>query len=134
MNNLKKVVNIFYNKQFMLFILIGGINSIVTIIVSYIYSLLFEEVFSFILGYTTGTFISYILNSYITFKDELGIKKYVKFLISCIPNFITQLIIVWLVVEIFSWHKMIGYILAAAIGMPITFILLKLYVFIKKNE
>lgn len=134
MKQIEKLVNLFWNKEFILFILVGGINSVVAIILSYIYSLLFSEVLSFILGYITGTLVSYILNSYITFQAQLSIKKYMKFLVSCIPNFIIQLFIVWLVVDVLQLYKLMGYVLAAAIGMPVTFSILKIYVFIKKDK
>ncbi len=134
MKQVEKLVNLFWNKEFILFIIIGGINSVIAIILSYIYSLLFSDVISFILGYITGTLISYILNSCITFQAQISIKKYMKFIASCIPNFIIQLLIVWLVVDVLKLYKLMGYVLAAAIGMPVTFSILKIYVFIKKDK
>lgn len=134
MELIKRIKNIFLNKEFIFFILIGVINTFNGVIFSYIYSSIFNENLAFILGYISGLIISYILNSFITFKDKLSFKKFVKFAISYIPNFIIQNIVVILVFNILGLHKLIAYILAAIIGIPVTFILLKFFAFNKNNN
>ena len=134
MELIKKIKNIFLNKEFIFFILIGVINTFNGVIFSYIYSVIFNENLAFILGYISGLIISYILNSFITFKDKLAFKKFIKFAISYIPNFIIQNIVVILVFNILGLHKLIAYILAAIIGIPMTFILLKFFTFNKNNN
>lgn len=134
MELIKKIKNIFLNKEFIFFILIGVINTFNGVIFSYIYSVIFNENLAFILGYISGLIISYILNSFITFKDKLAFKKFIKFAVSYIPNFIIQNIIVILVFNILGIHKLIAYILAAIIGIPVTFILLKFFTFNKNND
>lgn len=134
MNLIKRVKNIFLNKEFIFFILIGVINTFNGVIFSYIYSSIFNENLAFILGYISGLIISYILNSFITFKDKLSFKKFIRFAISYIPNFIIQNIVVILVLNVLGLHKLIAYILAAIIGIPVTFILLKFFAFNKNNS
>ena len=134
MELIKKIKNIFLNKEFIFFILIGVINTFNGVIFSYIYSVIFNENLAFILGYISGLIISYILNSFITFKDKLAFKKFIKFTVSYIPNFIIQNIVVILVFNILGIHKLIAYILAAIIGIPVTFILLKFFTFNKNND
>ena len=134
MELIKKIKNIFLNKEFIFFILIGVINTFNGVIFSYIYSSIFNENLAFILGYISGLIISYILNSFITFKDKLAFKKFIKFAVSYIPNFIIQNIVVILVFNILGLHKLIAYILAAIIGIPVTFILLKFFTFNKNND
>lgn len=134
MELIKRIKNIFLNKEFIFFILIGVINTFNGVIFSYIYSSIFNENLAFILGYISGLIISYILNSFITFKDKLAFKKFIKFAISYIPNFIIQNIVVILVFNILGLHKLIAYILAAIIGIPMTFILLKFFTFNKNNN
>ena len=134
MELIKRIKNIFLNKEFIFFILIGVINTFNGVIFSYIYSVIFNENLAFILGYISGLIISYILNSFITFKDKLAFKKFIKFAVSYIPNFIIQNIIVILVFNILGIHKLIAYILAAIIGIPVTFILLKFFTFNKNND
>lgn len=134
MELIKRIKNIFLNKEFIFFILIGVVNTFNGVIFSYIYSNIFNENLAFVLGYISGLIISYILNSFITFKDKLSFKKFIKFAMSYIPNFIIQNIVVILVFNVLGLHKLIAYMLAAIIGIPVTFILLKFFTFNKNND
>lgn len=128
----EKFKKIFFTQEFLSFVIIGVINTFNGVVFSYIYSSFLNENLAFIFGYISGLIISYFLNSKITFKEELKLIKFVKFAISYIPNFIIQNIVVVLVFNIMGWHKLIAYGLAAAIGVPVTFILMKLFAFNKK--
>ncbi|PRR79976.1 GtrA family protein [Clostridium vincentii] len=127
--NLKKT---FFSREFISFVIIGVINTFNGVVFAYIYSNLLNENLAFIFGYISGLIISYILNSKITFKEELKLITFVRFAVSNIPNFIIQNIVVIVVFNIMGWHKLIAFGLAAAIGMPVTFILIKLFAFDKK--
>lgn len=129
---IQKAKNMFYNKKFIMFIIIGCINSLSGIGFSWIYSNTLDKVTAFVAGYATGIIISYLLNSYFTFKEKLNVNKFVKFIISCMPNFAIQLIIVLIGVNFFHLNKLLVYAAAAIIGVPITFIILNIFVFIKK--
>lgn len=129
----EKMKNIFLDKTFMLFILIGCINTLNGVLFSYLYSKLLNENLAFILGYVSGIIIAYALNSFITFKEGLSFVKFIKYVVSYLPNFIIQNVIVILVFNILNLNKLIAYTLAAIIGTPVTFILLKFYAFKKGN-
>lgn len=131
MNIMDKIKKIFLNKEFIFFIGIGLINTFNGVVFSFIYSSLLNENLAFVLGYISGLAISYILNSYITFKEKLSFTKFIKFGISYIPNFIIQNIVVIITFNILGLHKLIAYCLAAIIGIPVTFILLKFFAFKK---
>ena len=90
----KKLKNIFFTKEFFTFLIVGGINTINGIVFSYVYSLFLGVNVSFVLGYVTAMTISYLLNSTLVFKEDMGVIKYIKFCISYIPNFIIQNIFV----------------------------------------
>lgn len=132
MDEIIKLKKIFLSKQFICFLIIGCINSLSGIVFSWVYSALMGPVVAFIPGYISGIIISYILNSIFTFKESLSIEKFFKFGLSTMPNFIIQLITVFIMVNVLGFHKLFGYALAAIIGVPVTFIILKLFVFIKK--
>lgn len=130
---IEKFKNIFFSKEFIMFIIIGVINTFNGTIFSYIYSIFLNENMAFVLGYISGLLISYILNSLITFKENLAFKQFIRFIISYIPNFIIQNIVVITVFNIMGLNKVIAYSLAAIIGVPITFIFMKLFAFKKIN-
>ena len=129
MNIINKIKNTFINKEFILFIIIGVINTFNGVVFSFIYSSLLNENLAFVLGYISGLVVSYILNSYITFKEKLSFTKFIKFGISYIPNFIIQNVVVIITFNILGLHKLIAYCLAAIIGIPVTFLLLKFFAF-----
>lgn len=126
---IEKFKNTFYTKEFILFLIIGIINTFNGTVFSYIYSNFFNENIAFIAGYISGLFISYLLNSFITFKESLKLNKFIKFTISYVPNFIIQNIVVMIIFNILGLYKLVAYILAAIIGVPVTFILMKFFAF-----
>jgi len=84
---------------------------------------------AFILGYISALLIAYILNSLFVFKVKTNFTKMFKFAISYIPNFIIQNIVVFTLYNIMGLWTLIAYITAAVIGIPITFLILKLFTF-----
>lgn len=131
---LRKFILIFFTKEFILFIMIGIVNTLNGTVFALIYSIFFNENIAFMIGYISALIVSYILNSIITFKERLKIKKFLKFAISYIPNFIIQNVVVLIVFNIMGLHKIIAYSLAAIMGIPITFILMKLFTFNNRLE
>lgn len=129
----KKIKNTFLDRKFVLFVLIGIINTFNGVIFSFVYSSFLNENLSFVLGYISGLIIAYILNSFITFKERLSFKKFSKFAVSYIPNFIIQNVVVILIFNVLGLHKLLAYTLAAVIGIPITFVLLKFFAFNRKR-
>lgn len=127
-NIIEKFKNTFFSKQFIVFTIIGMINTFNGTFFSYIYSSFLSTTIAFLPGYVSGLLISYILNSFITFKKKLTFEKFIKFAISSIPNFVIQYVVV-IICNIIGLHKLIAYIIAAIIGVPITFILIKFFAF-----
>lgn len=123
----------FLSREFILFLAVGCINTLNGILFSWLYSLAVPNVnFAFVLGYITALTVGYILNSAIIFKEHLAFAKYIKFGVSYIPNFIIQNIVVLVFYNILCFDKLFAYALAAVIGLPITFLLVKLFAFGKK--
>ncbi len=132
MNGITKVKQMFFNTQFICFLIIGCVNSLSGIVFSWFYSAIMGPVIAFIPGYISGIVVSYILNSIFTFKERFSVEKFIKFAISTIPNFLIQFIAVFVIVNLLELHKLFAYALAAIIGVPVTFVILKLFVFIKR--
>jgi putative flippase GtrA len=130
---IEKFKNTFFTAEFIKFVIIGIINTFNGVIFAYIYSELLNKNLAFVFGYISGLIISYLLNSFITFKEQLDIKKFIKFCISYIPNFIIQNIVVIVVYNILGLYELIAYALAALIGVPVTFLLMKFFAF-KKHK
>lgn len=130
---LEIIKNLFLKKDFILFVAIGGVNTLTSIVVSYLLSDWFNPNLSYVIGYVVGFLVSYLLNSFFTFHESLSFGKLAKYAIATIPNFLIQNGVVILCYNILGWHKLIAYVLAAAIGVPVTFLLQKFFTFKKKK-
>lgn len=126
-----KFRNTFLTPQFIKFVCIGVINTFVGTFFSTLYSIFFDHNIAFGFGYVTGLLVSYTLNSIFTFKEKLKFNKFIKFVIASMPNFAIQYIVVLIVINILGLHQIIAYGLAAIIGVPVTFILMKIFAFKK---
>lgn len=133
---LEKIRHTFFNPKFIRFVFVGCLNTFNGVLFSYLYSLFIKNsTLAFVIGYITSLTISYLLNSFITFHDKnLTIEKFIKFCISYIPNFMIQLVCVYIIIDVLNWHKLIAYIIAAIIGIPITYLALLLFPFKEKKN
>lgn len=129
----KKIIKFFLDRDFIVFLFIGVINVFNGVVISLLYSNIFDDITSYILGFITSMTISYVLNSYLNFKEKLSFDKYYKFSVSNIPNFIIQIISLILLLKGINIPKVISYLVSACIAVPITYILVKLNVFRKEN-
>lgn len=127
-----KIKKLFFSKQFIIFIIIGAINTMSSALFASLYSMLLGEIQAFIPGYVTGIIVSYTLNTLFTFKECFQWKKLIQFACSTIPNFMIQFIIVYIGVSGLHIPAIICYGAAAVIGVPVTFGILKLFVYRNK--
>lgn len=132
---LKKLKKTFFNRDFITFCAIGVINAINGVWIAYVYSLFIQSsIIAYIFGFFTSLCISYLLNSFLNFKEKLSWIKFYKFVINNIPNFLIQVFSVTVLLELLQLPKIISYSISAIIAVPITFILVKLFVFSKSNR
>lgn len=120
-------------KQFILFILVGCINTFNGVVFATLFSLLLSGTQAFIVGYACSIIISYLLNTFFIFKQPVHPIRFTKFCMSYIPNFVIQLILVLILFYYFAIPQLIVYAIAAVIGMPITFLMVKFYALTPKN-
>ena len=129
-NNYKKI------KQFAVFTAVGIVNTFNGVMFSYLFSKILSNKIAFIFGYCSSLIISYLLNSLITFREKLNFIKFVKFCLSYIPNFLIQLLLVSVLFDYAGMNKIVVYSIAALIGLPVTFVVLKIFTFndVSKNN
>lgn len=127
-------LKMFFSREFLSFLIVGGINTVSNIIFSTIYSLFIPNTtIAFFPGYITSNVVSYLLNSYLTFKEKLGFVKFIKFFVSYIPNFVIQTVIVYLFDRFVHGAPVLAYAIAAVIGVPVTFVFMKVFAFKKER-
>ena len=126
--------NKFVSIEFLRFVIIGGVNAFNGILFAYIFSLFMQKNIGFICGYIVSLTISYLLNSFITFREELEMKRYIKFCISYIPNFLLQNIIVFIFLNLLKWPTLCVYMIAVGVSVPITYLLVSCFAFDKTKK
>jgi len=133
-----KIINwikrVFPFYKFISFILIGVVNTVNAVLLSWLYSSFLHANMAFVAGYITSNIISYILNSIFTFKEKLSFNCYIRFFISYIPNFLIQNAVVFLVHNMWKKPELAAYAAAAILSVPITFLLLSMFTFGRRKS
>lgn len=119
--------------EFLKFVIVGCVNTLIGVFLATLIAFKLQEVPAFLLGYWISLIISYFLNSKYVFQKEFSFKSMINFKLSYIPNFIIQVATVYFLAEKLDVYPIIIYALSAAISVPITFVMLKLFTF-KRNE
>ncbi len=127
---LLKVKSTFLCKKFICFCVLGVINTLNDAIFSSIYhSFGLQDNLAAVVGYYTSITIAFFLSSKFVFKKRISIERYFKFLISYIPNFIIFFLVTFITFNTMNLSQFWGTILAAMMGGPVTFVIMKIYTF-----
>ncbi len=129
----KSKLSFFINKDFVLFVFCGGIGTLTNFMCSLIISTYINPILSYVCGYTFSLFVSYYCNIKLIFKRKINIKDFIKFIISYIPNFVILFSFVYVFIDILKINKILIYASAALLGIPITFIFVKIFAFKDRN-
>jgi len=130
---IKQIKHHFCTRQFFLFLLVGCINTFNCTIIAYLLSGLVPDAnLAFNIGYLSSLSIAYWLNCKLIFKQAMAMNAYLKFALSYIPNFIIQNIIVFIFYNQLAFPPVISYLTAAIIGVPVTFLIVKIFAFGQK--
>ena len=85
-----------------------------------------------VLGYSIALTIAFFLSGLVIFKKKPTFKRYIRFVFSYIPNFIIFFLVNTITVKTWGLPQFWGTAIAAAVGGPITFVIIKIYAFGKK--
>lgn len=133
MNIIEKAKHHFLTKEFFLFLVVGCINTFNSTFIAWIISYLSPYGnLNFNIGYILANIVAYWMNSVIIFHESLSLERYVKFFISYIPNYIIQNIIVVIFYNMLGFPAVISYLIAAILGIPVTFLMVKIFAFGKE--
>ncbi|MBR2215075.1 MAG: GtrA family protein [Selenomonadaceae bacterium] len=123
----------FWTREFMLFLLIGTFNTLnCSFIAKGLMFFLPDANIAFNIGYIISNILAYWLNSRFVFFETLSLHRYVKFFLSYVPNYIIQNIIVVIFYNVLGFPDIVSFIIAAILGVPITFLCVKIFAFGRK--
>lgn len=131
---LRELKRTFLSKKFIGYCLIGILNTFNTAFFSWLVHFKAQENIAAYIGYFISLTVNYILNSKIVFKNRLNIRRYFRFLLSYVPNFIIYTLVSLLTINVMQINQFWATVLATAAGAPITFVILKLFAFGNKSK
>lgn len=127
---LKFLKDEFWTREYFLFLVIGGINTLDCAFFAEVIRMLGVDVnLAFNIGYLLSNVVAYVLNGYFIFPSKFSLEQYVRFAVSYIPNFIIENLVVLISYNYYTIPPLASFLLAAFVAMPITFLLVKLYAF-----
>jgi putative flippase GtrA len=117
---------VFKDLAFLRFLFVGGVNAFLGVVFSYgISHIIQSPLVAFALGYSLSLIVSYFLNSIVTFRRyDFSLRQFGSFVVSYIPNFMVQVVAVYVFISILHVNPLPTYILAVVIAVPVTFLLL----------
>ena len=124
----------FLSKKFIGYCLIGIFNTFNTAFFSWLAHFKLQENVAAYIGYFISLTINYILNSIIVFKNRLALRRYFRFLLSYVPNFIIYTLVSLLTINVMQMNQFWATVLATAAGAPVTFVIIKLFAFGSKAK
>ncbi|MBQ8203972.1 MAG: GtrA family protein [Clostridia bacterium] len=131
---LMKLKRTFFSLGFLEYCAIGFLNTFNSALFSSIGSLILQENLAAVFGYLCSITIAFVLNCLLIFKKKPTIRRYLRFALSYVPNFIIYFIVTFITLNTLGLPQFWGTVLAAVTGGPITFIIIKLYTFKQRLE
>ncbi|WP_278832154.1 GtrA family protein [Mitsuokella multacida] len=120
----------FFTRAFLLFLVVGTINTFLcSFLATVIEPLVGNANLAFNIGYLLSNVNAYLLNSVFVFPTRMTLVRYVKFFLSYVPNYIIQNAIVFVAYNLLGLPSIASYLLAAILGVPITFLCVKIFAF-----
>lgn len=120
----------FFTRAFLLFLVVGTINTFLcSFLATVIEPLVGNANLAFNIGYLLSNVNAYLLNSVFVFPTRMTLVRYVKFFLSYVPNYIIQNAIVFVAYNLLVLPSIASYLLAAILGVPITFLCVKIFAF-----
>jgi len=126
---IESIKKTWFTKDFILFALCGGMGTLTNFICSLAVSTVLNPSVSYVFGYGISLFVAYVLNAKLIFHRGITITEFVKFVISYIPNFLILFTFVLIFLNLLHWNKIIVYASAGLLGLPVTFLLVKIFAF-----
>jgi putative flippase GtrA len=123
-----------FTREFMLFVFCGAMGTLTNFICSLAVSTILNPSVSYVFGYGISLFTAYALNAKLIFHRNFSVIEFIKFVISYIPNFLILFTFVLIFLNLLRWNKVIVYALAGLLGLPLTFLLVKLFAFGKGDK
>lgn len=131
---MEKMSKTYLSKEFFLFVFCGGMGTLTNFVFSLAISMRVDATASYVCGYGLSLFVAYALNASLIYREKYRLHDFIKFVISYIPNFLILFTFVAIFLNLLHWNKVIVYALAGLLGLPLTYIIVKVFAFGKRED
>ncbi len=111
------------SREFIRFIFFGGVNSLLTYAIYAFFLFFVAYAVAYTLSYVLGIFISYFLNARFVFNEKARLTKALQFPLVYLVQYLLGVALLYILVEIFSFSKLLAPILIVVFTVPITYLL-----------
>jgi HAD superfamily phosphoserine phosphatase-like hydrolase len=133
-NENNKILKQLKSIDFLRFVFSGGVGTLFNFVSSVIISYWIDPVLTYLISYSLSLLVTYLLTSKLVFSEKISMSRLFKFILAYIPNFIILFTFVAIFIRYLNINRIVVYALAGLLGLPLTFILVKLFTFNKKGE
>lgn len=130
---LKRLIKLFLNREFISFCIFGTVNTFNTAWISTVtHTFMHNRNAAAAAGYAGSLSLAYLIDSKFVFHKRPSWHRYLRFLISYIPNFIIYFFVTFMTIN--TWHLPQFWATAAATAIcgPVTYIIMHFYAFRKR--
>ncbi|MFI3284277.1 MAG: GtrA family protein [Erysipelotrichaceae bacterium] len=126
---INKLKEKFLSKQFLSFAIIGGINTIGSLLIYMVcVSIHIAVATSSLIGDVTTMIFSYFLNMHFTYHTKPSFKSFVTFPLSYIPGFIINMLITVIMVDTLGAPELLAKAFALPITIPLNYVVMSIIV------
>ncbi|MEK4519895.1 GtrA family protein [Paenibacillus sp. FSL H8-0122] len=116
------------NKEFLKFVISGGINTLATYLVYLLLLLFLNYSLSYTVSYISGIFLSYYLNTVFVFKEKVSFIKFLKFPMVYLTQYLINILMLYVLVEHLGLSTKVVPLIVIVVTIPITYVLSKLII------
>ncbi len=120
---LKKAAAKLADPEFLKFVLVGLANTGLTYLLYAALAIVLPYTLAYSITYVLGIVFSYLVNSLFVFKERLSFAKAFQFPLVYLVQYLVNVLLLKLLVELLGVHKLIAPVLIIAVTIPITFFL-----------
>ncbi len=115
----------YMNKPFIKYLLSGGFNTLVTYLMYLLLLNIMNYNMAYSISYVAGILLSYYLNSVFVFQEKISLRKFIKYPVVYIVQYLINLVLLNILIEYAGLSTKIVPIITIVITIPITFLLTK---------
>ncbi len=125
---------VFLNRRFVLFSLFGIVNTFNTGWMATVSNYIIRNKnIAAVIGYIGSLTVAFLLDSWFVFRRRPNRKRYLKFLLSYVPNFIIYFLVTFITINTLRLPQFWATTLATVVGGPVTFVIIQFYAFKPKK-